>query len=108
MLKEIGNTLGKFVVVDGDRLHKGMATYVRICVEVDLSEGLPEQITLNWNSKTWVQHLDYENTTFRCRSCLQTGHLQGSGPLARPPKKRKPKPRTKRWDSLEPNNNLET
>lgn len=73
-----------------------MATYVRICIEVDLSEGLPEKITLNWNSKSWVQLLDYENTSFRCKTCLKIGHLQGSCPIAQPLKKRKPKP-MKRW-----------
>ena len=46
-LKEIGNALGKFVAVDCDRLQKGMATYVSICIEVDLSEGMLEKITLN-------------------------------------------------------------
>ena len=77
-LKEIGNTLGKFVAVDGERLQKGMATYVHICVEVDLSKGLPENIILKWNSNSWVQHLDYENTAFGCRSYLQTGLSTGS------------------------------
>ena len=42
VLKEIGNALGKFVVVDWDRIEKGMATYACICVEVDLSKGLHE------------------------------------------------------------------
>ena len=107
VLKEIGNTLGRFVVVVGDCLQTRMATYICHCVEVDLSEGFHEQITLKWNSKTWVQDLDYENTTFRCRFYLQTWHLQGTCPMARPPKKRNPKPRMKRWDSPDPNNNRE-
>ena len=89
-LKEIGNSLGKYVATDVDRIQKGMATYACICIELDLSEGLPEQITLNWNSKKWVQHLDYENIAFRCKSCLQTGHLQGLCPMARLPKKGSP------------------
>ena len=66
-LKEIGNTLGKFIAINGDRLLKGMTTYAHMSVEVDLSAGLPEKITLKWNLKTWIQQLDYENTTFRCR-----------------------------------------
>ena len=95
-LNEIGNALGKFVAVDDDCLQKGMATYVHIYIKVDLSEGLLKKITLNWNSKSWVQLLDYENTTFRCRTCLNTWHLQGSCPMAQPLKKRKPK-LVERW-----------
>lgn len=106
-LKEIGNTLGKFVVVDEDRLQKGMATYVRICVEVDLSKGFPEKIILQWYSNSWEQYLEYENTAFRCISCLQTRHLQGMCLLDRTTKKRNPKPRSKRWDNPKLNNNSE-
>ena len=47
------------MATDVDRIQKGMANYARICVELDLSEGLPEQITLNWNSQKWVQHLEF-------------------------------------------------
>ena len=68
-------------------------------MEVDLSAGLPDQITLNWNSKSWVQNIDYENTAFRCRLCQQTGHLQGSCPMDRRPIKGKLKTRKKNWDS---------
>ena len=107
-LKEIGNTLGKLVAIDGDCLLKGMITYARMCVEVDLSAGLPEKITLKWNSKPWVEQLDYENTTFRCKSCLQTGHLQSTCPMARPSKTRRPKSRTKRWDNPVQNVNSES
>ena len=53
-----------------------MTTYACICVEVDLSVGFLEKITLKWNSKTWVQQLDYENTSSRYRICNKTGHLQ--------------------------------
>ena len=45
-MKEIGNTLGKYVAIDIDYAHKGLATYARICIEVDLSEGFPDQIIL--------------------------------------------------------------
>ena len=47
VLSEIGNALGKLVAIDYDRIAKGMQTYVHICVEVDLSAGLSDQIILN-------------------------------------------------------------
>ena len=63
-MQDIGNSLGKFLKVDIDRTEKRLATYACICVEVDLSEGFPDQIMLIWKSKKWVHPLDSENTTF--------------------------------------------
>ena len=74
-LLAIGNTLGRMLKVDPERHIKGIFTFARICVEVDLSQGLPESIILNFNNTQWKQPLDYENTAFRCRGCQQTGHL---------------------------------
>lgn len=74
-LSAIGNTLGKMLKIDTERHLKGIFTFARICVEVDLSQGLPESIILHFNNTQWKQPLDYENTAFRCRGCQQTGHL---------------------------------
>jgi len=80
VLISTGNTLGKFLKIDGDKLKRGIFTFTRICVEVDLGQGLPESITLNFNNTQWTQPLDYENTTFWCHGCLQTGHLHSACP----------------------------
>lgn len=37
ILIAIVNTLGKFLKIDDDRLAKGIFTFARICVKVDLS-----------------------------------------------------------------------
>lgn len=74
-LSAIGNTLGRMLKIDTERHLKRIFTFARICVEVDLSQGLPESIILNFNNTQWKQPLDYENTAFRCRGCQQTGHL---------------------------------
>jgi len=50
VLTTIGNTLGKFLKTDGDRFAKGIFTFARMFVEVDLSQGLPEIITLHFNN----------------------------------------------------------
>lgn len=42
VLIAIGNTLGKFLKTDENRLTKGVFTFARICVEVNLSQGLPK------------------------------------------------------------------
>lgn len=46
----IGNTLGRMLKIDKERHIKGIFTFARICVEVDLSRGLPEGIILNFNN----------------------------------------------------------
>lgn len=97
--RAIGNTLGSFIMGDFWRETKGLYSYARICVELDLSKGLPNQINLKINDFVWSQTLDYENTAFRCRHCHQSGHLQNTCP-SRPTKKNKDnlsKPKFKRW-----------
>lgn len=85
--------------MDEERAIKGIFTFARICVEVDLSQGLSDHITLIFNNSLWKQLLDYENTTFRCRGCMQTGHLQYACPLARkdPKGNKKQQKKAKGW-----------
>eukprot|EP00253_Pinus_taeda_P011765 PITA_11765 len=103
-LTTIGNSLGKHLKIDEDRANRGIFTYARICVEVDLSQGLPDHITLNFNNSLWTQQLDYENTTFRCCGCLQTGHLQYACPLTskEPKGNKKQQKKPKGWQHTEP------
>lgn len=96
-LTAIGNTLGKMLKIDTDRHLKGIFTFARICVEVDLSQGLPESIFLKFNNTQWKQPLDYENTAFRCRGCQQIGHLLKACPSKSKPQQRKPRG----WQNLD-------
>jgi len=101
VLEDIGNLLGRFIKIDKDRQDKGLFTYARICVEIDLSKGLPDRLHLKHESHTWLQRLDYENTAFRCRFCQLTGHLQDTCPLAKklPKKKKGPMSKRKNWQA---------
>ena len=74
----IGNSLGRYVAIDPLREYQGLYTYGRVCAEVDISKGLPDQINLKIGDFVWTQILDYENTAFRCCHCHQIGHLQNS------------------------------
>ncbi|KAH9296138.1 hypothetical protein KI387_039726, partial [Taxus chinensis] len=80
-LEDIGNVLGKFIKEDLDRTHSGLCSFARICVEIDLSKGLPDRINLKFGNFQHTQVLDYENTAFRCRLCRNAGHLQASCPF---------------------------
>ena len=72
--------MGKYIKTDLERIDERIYTFARICVEVDLSKGLPDNIKLIYKQQIWLQVLDYENTAFRCRLCRQIGHLQSSCP----------------------------
>ena len=80
-MEDIGNILGRFIKSDSDRKEQGVFNYAIICVDIDLTKGLPDRIQLKHEPFNWIQSLDYENTTFRCRFCDLMGHLQDSCPL---------------------------
>ena len=100
-MEEIGNLLGKFIKSDTDRNEQGLFTYSRICVEIDLSKGLPDRVQLIYEKHKWIQALDYENTAFKCRFCHLKGHLQDSCPLAKrfPKKKQGTTTKGKTWQA---------
>jgi len=77
--------------MDTQRVEERIYTFARICVEVDLSKGLPDQIQLKHKQRSWTQILDNENTAFRCRICRQTGHPQSKCPAAKKDNRRKKK-----------------
>lgn len=83
VLEGIGNSIGKYIKTDLERIDERVYTFARICVEVDLSKGLPDNIRLIYKQQNWLQGLDYENTAFICRLCRQTRHLQNTCPEAK-------------------------
>ena len=68
----IDNRLGKYI---DQAARKDQYSCARICVEVDLEEGLPEAIKLTVAGWTHVQELDYEQLPFKCRHCNGYGHF---------------------------------
>jgi len=99
----IGNKLGRHLATDTSRGEKGIYTFARICAEIDMSKGLPDQIILKIGDFHWTQTLDYENTAFRCRNCHLTGHLHRSCPaIPAHKKKAAPKSKSKSWKPCDP------
>ena len=55
-------------------------TYACICVQMNLSGGLPAELKIVNLDYAWTQALDYENISFRCRACYNIGHLAKTCP----------------------------
>lgn len=80
ILVYIGNTIGRYIKMDTQQVEDRIFTFACICVEADLSKGLPDYIQLKHKYHSWMQTLDYENTTFSWWICQKTGNLQNSYP----------------------------
>jgi hypothetical protein len=65
--KENGNKLGKYVKTSQATLKGRYTSDARICIEMDVSEALPEAISLEFRDEEWIQSIDYEKIPFRCR-----------------------------------------
>jgi hypothetical protein len=48
----------------------------KMLVELDLFEGLPTKIEIEWRGMVIQQKLDYMGVPFRCSVCKETGHLR--------------------------------
>jgi len=80
-LKAIGNKLGHFLKISEATLRGKYTSYACICVEMDLSGALPDEVILEVYDDKWVQTVDYEHITFRCHKCHEHGHLSRVCPL---------------------------
>ena len=72
LLNAIGNTLGRYI--DMASL-KDQYACARICIEVDLEAGLPEEIKLIVGNWYQFQKLEYEQLPFKCRGCHEYRHF---------------------------------
>jgi len=50
----IGNSIGRFIKMDTQRIEERIFTFARICVEVDLSKGLSGNIKLKYKYRNWL------------------------------------------------------
>ena len=69
-LKAIGNKLGHFLKISEATLRGKYTSFVRICVEMDLSGALSNEVVLEFYDEEWVQIVDYEHVPFRCRNVM--------------------------------------
>jgi hypothetical protein len=76
VLISIGNQIGKFLSCETGWAKKVERHWAQVQIEVDLKEGLMDEIELVWGEFKWVQKIDYWRVPFRCFGCHQVGHLQ--------------------------------
>jgi hypothetical protein len=65
ILKKIGNSFGKFKKIDEHTMEMDNLVVAKIHIKMDLNEGLPKGIGLNYGSTSHWQRLDFVNVPFR-------------------------------------------
>ena len=82
-LSAIGNKLRHFVKVSEATRRVKYTSFARICVEMDLSGALSDEVILEVFDEEWIQTVDYEHIPFRCHRCHEHGHLFRDFPLSK-------------------------
>jgi hypothetical protein len=54
-LKDIGDALGIFILVDRGMLTSPMWKFCIILVEMDISHGIPETLEIKWRGRSLLQ-----------------------------------------------------
>ena len=75
IMEAIGSKIGKFIALEEGWEQKVDRRSARILIEVDLRDGLYEEIHLELHGSKWWQRLDYWKIPFICFSCRQVRHL---------------------------------
>ena len=88
-LTTMGNKLGRFVRASKATRKEKYTSFTRICVEMDLSRALLDEVILEVFDEEWVQTVNYEHIPFRCRRFHEHGHLFRDCPLNKIENKRK-------------------
>jgi len=88
-LAAIGNKLGWFIKASKATRRGKYTSFARICMEMDLSRALMDEVLLEVFDQEWVQTVNYEHIPFRYRRCREHGHLLREFPLSKVENKRK-------------------
>ncbi|KAL1537880.1 peroxidase [Salvia divinorum] len=70
----IGNLLGHAVQVDRATISRSRVSFARICVEVDISQHIPEEITLDIAGKRVTLKVKWDKIPLYCGECRHVGH----------------------------------
>ena len=79
--KAIENKLGKYLKTSEATLKGRYTSYARIYIEMDVLRAPLEAISLEFMDEEWIQRINYEKISFRCRKFHEHGHLIKECPL---------------------------
>lgn len=82
-LTATSNKLGRFFKASEATRRGKYTSLARICVEMDLSGALPDEVILEVFDEEWVKIVDYEHISFSCCRCHEHGHLFKDCPLCK-------------------------
>ena len=74
-METIGGKIGKFIALEEGWEQKVDKRSAKILIEVDLCDGLYEEIHMEMHESLWQHKLNYWKILFRCFSCRKFGHL---------------------------------
>lgn len=74
ILEGIGNSIRRFVKITNFTQRGRYASYVCICVYMNILKPLLESVKLEYQEEVWQQPLDYEHILFCCCCCHEYGH----------------------------------
>ncbi|XP_057811626.1 uncharacterized protein LOC131025857 [Salvia miltiorrhiza] len=74
VISGIGHWLGQPLKIDSTSMTDDVAHFVRILVEIDLAQPLPETFTVDGGDRSFVVEFSYEYLPTFCTRCKITGH----------------------------------
>ena len=75
------NALGQFLYVDEQSPTSQDKCVGKLLVQIDVSQGLLEELEIQWRGISIVQKLDYWKVLFRCLISRRIRHLKDSCPF---------------------------
>ncbi|GLJ41121.1 hypothetical protein SUGI_0851880 [Cryptomeria japonica] len=75
VIKDLGNKLGTFVLVDGIQEDKLWGSFLRICINTEHVSKIPKEIKIAGTRKVWIQRIDREDQLHICPRCFSLDHL---------------------------------
>jgi hypothetical protein len=80
VVKAIGNHMGRFLDIDEKTLNKEITSIPKICVELNLSDGLRDAMDIEIGRWIYQQLGNYVQNPFKSTICKEYGHLKRKCP----------------------------
>ncbi|XP_031740405.1 uncharacterized protein LOC116403411 [Cucumis sativus] len=82
-LAVVASAIGKPLLVDLATKERRRLSYARICVELNVDNIMPAEVTVNLRGEEFIVTVTYEWKPKKCNLCRSFGHLQNTCPKKR-------------------------